>query len=278
MSATATRSVATLALLSAFFILTSCSSQPSGPEPGTPAFKWAAAHEVFTAGDYAKTLENLDNLVIADGEYTARALPWSLLVKSGLSSGYKEIADSYAKGVRTNKTASVDFQRLVSEYRDQAGRYALQFGDDFRKMAQQKGDTVPMDFPFPQGSLSTPALYTKTDIGVSLTPAETDTVLKQSLQKGILLGICRAAGSPDDPAKAQEAIKGGTVPRASFMLAMVHGLYDASELYSTTGLDEPQKRQAILELADSALKGLPDNDEAKQLTGVIGAALRSAKK
>jgi hypothetical protein len=49
----------------------SCSSS-SGPEPGTPAYFWAAAKETFAANDYVKTSEHLDKLLASENDYTAR--------------------------------------------------------------------------------------------------------------------------------------------------------------------------------------------------------------
>src|ERR1039457_3338635 len=88
MSLTSKRSVALFAVVSVFLALYSCSG-PVAPRPGTPGFYWMAAKETFDAGDYAKTDEHLDNLLSKDDdEYAARALPWSLVLKSGMADGY----------------------------------------------------------------------------------------------------------------------------------------------------------------------------------------------
>ena len=52
---------------------TSCSSGPQPPQPGSPAFFWAAAKETYRAGDFLKTSENLQRILVTDNEYTARA-------------------------------------------------------------------------------------------------------------------------------------------------------------------------------------------------------------
>ena len=56
------RPVAGIFLFSATLILLSCSSN-NAPEPGTPAFYWAAAKQTYAAADYQKTVENLGNLL-----------------------------------------------------------------------------------------------------------------------------------------------------------------------------------------------------------------------
>ena len=52
---------------------TSCSSGPQPPQPGTPAFFWAAAKETYRAGDFLKTSENLQRILATDNEFSARA-------------------------------------------------------------------------------------------------------------------------------------------------------------------------------------------------------------
>ena len=62
--------------LTLIVLLAACSSGPSAPEKGTPAFYWNAAKETYAAADYNKTLEHLGNLLKTDNEFKAPALPW----------------------------------------------------------------------------------------------------------------------------------------------------------------------------------------------------------
>jgi hypothetical protein len=49
------------------------------------------------------------------------------------------------------------------------------------------------------------------------------------VQRGVLLSVCAAIGSPDDAAAAQEKLKTGEfrVPRETFLLAAAKNLEDA---------------------------------------------------
>ena len=92
----------------------SCSSTTApAPEKGTPAYSWAAAKETFAANDYVKTTEHLDKLLADENEFTARALPWSLILTSGTAAGYAELADNYELGGRLNKSDPTAFRRRV---------------------------------------------------------------------------------------------------------------------------------------------------------------------
>src|SRR5436309_1422775 len=101
----------------ALAILSSCSSEPAGPAKGTPAFYWQAANETYKTGDYLKTLDHLDAILATDNDFSARALPWSLVLTSGMASAYMELADEYEAGSRANKSSPTAFRQSLRNYR-----------------------------------------------------------------------------------------------------------------------------------------------------------------
>jgi hypothetical protein len=246
---------------------------------GSPAFYWQGAREVYKAGDYMKTLQHLDNLLATDNEYTPRALPWILVMKSGIAEGYINAADNYAIGVHNSHDPSA-FRRQVSENRNAASQLALQFAEDFGKLDKLKGDTITLEFAYPKGNAAPVAQFTKVTTGIALTPTETETAQQRAVERGVLLAACRAAGASNDTAKTEELLKTGvaTVPRATFMTAMATSLFHFSQLYAKDKLDEPQKMDALIERAQAALVGLPESKEIKDLKGDIQAAIKKAKK
>jgi hypothetical protein len=264
------------ALLSALFILVACSSGPAGPRMGTPAYYWQAAGEVYAAGDYVKTIEHLDNLLANENEFTARALPWALVIKSGLAWGYMETANNYEAGAHQNTDPS-PFRRQVSENRDSASRLALAFAEDFAKLDQMKGDTVALAFAYPKGSAAPVSQFVKIASGVLPATAEIDTIAQRAQQRGVLLALCRAAGAEDDTAKTEEILKTGSVPRATFLLAMAQTLYDESQLYTRAKLDDPRKLEIFCQRAEDALKQVPASKETKDLDREIQAARKKTK-
>lgn len=279
MSLTWKRSVAFCALLSGLLWCVSCSSGPAAPEKGTPGFYWQAARETYAAGDYAKTLEHLDNLVATDNEFTARALPWSLALTSGMAAGYMELADDYAIGARVNKSDPSGFRRTVSGARGNANRLALQFAENFGKFQQLKDGPVTLAFAFPKGSGGQVALLTKVTSGMVLPAADTDMVQKRTLERGVVLAVCRAAGAPDDLGKTEEILKTGEaqVPRNTFLLAMTQALYQESQLYAPDKLDEPQKMTILSQRAEQALQGLPESKETKELAAKLDKAKKKKR-
>ena len=276
---TAKRIALVLALVSGIVTLLSCSSGPAEPKMGSPGFYWQGAREVYKAGDYMKTLQNLDNLLATDNEYTARALPWVLVLKSGIAEGYMEAADNYAMGVRNNRSDPSVFRRQVGANRSAASQLALQFAEDFGKLDKLKGDNITLAFAYPKGNAAPVSQFTKVTTGIVLTPTETETAQQRSVERGVLLAACRAAGASNDTAKTEELLKTGaaTVPRATFMTAMADSLFRFSQLYVTDKLDEPQKADALIQRAQAALAGLPETKETKDLNDRIQKAIKKAK-
>ena len=85
--------------------------------------------------------------------------------------------------------------------------------------------------------------------------SERDLLHAAMLQRGVLLSVCAAAGSPDDAAATQEKMKSGEfqVPRETFILASVKSLQEQSELFTGTKLDQPNRLEMM---SDEALKAL----------------------
>jgi hypothetical protein len=274
------RSALVIALVSVMAILLSCSSGPSAPRMGTPAFYWQGAREVYAAGDYMKTLQHLDNLLATDNEYTARALPWVLVLKSGIAAGYIDAAENYALGARNTHADASTFRGQASAFRNSASQLALQFAEDFGKLNQLKGDTITLEFAYPRGTASPVAQFTKVTTGIVLTPTEAESAQQRALERGVLLAACRAAGAANDTAKTEELLKTGvaTVPRATFMAAMADSLYQFSQLYVPEKLDQPQKMEALIQRAQTALAGVPESKETKDLNAKMQAALKKLKK
>ena len=275
---TATRFLLALALVSGMLALISCSSGPSQPAMGSPGFYWQGAREVIKTGNYMKTLQNLDNVLATDNEYIARALPWALVLKSGVAEGYMDAADNFELGAHNSREPSA-FRRQVSTDRNTASELALQFAEYFGKIEKLKGDTVTLEFSYPPGNAAPVTQFTRVANGIALSPAETEAAQRHSVERGVLLATCRAAGAANDTAKTEELLKTGAanLPRATFMAAMGDALFRFSQLYTRNKLDEPQKRDALLERAQAALTGLPDTKDIKNLRDDIQGAVKKAK-
>ncbi len=280
MTATAKRIAAILAAISANLILFSCSTGPRPPQKGTPAFYWQAAREAYAAGDHLRTIQNLDSIVASQNEFTERARTWLLVMTSGMARGYMETADFYESGARINKANRLAFYKQVSNLRNGAGRMALHFAEligDFRKGNE---DPVVLDFPYPNGSASPSPILLKTGNGILPAETEMETAQKAGLTRGVILGVCRAAGAANDPAKAQAIFKAGTakVPRADFNLAMAQALYDQSQLFVATKLDQPDKIKLFSAEAQNTLKTVPPSKLTKELDEKINVSLKKIKR
>src|SRR5262245_46257001 len=94
--------------LATALILTSC-AENNAPQPGTPAFFWKSARDTYAAGDYTRTMDNLEKICSSQNDFTARAQPWLLVLTSGSAQGYMDLADSFEAGARSNRANAPAF-------------------------------------------------------------------------------------------------------------------------------------------------------------------------
>jgi hypothetical protein len=273
----ANRRVALWALVAVNLILFSCSDS-NAPQPGTPAFYWAAAKETYASGDYQKTVEHLGNILSSQNDYVARARPWILVLTSGMAQGYMDLAEAFDAGAHANHAQTTNFRRQVNTYRGAANTLALQFADDVSKF-QSKDEYVTLAFAYPTGSPTEVVLLSKVAGGVWLPEAEIDTAQKRAIERAVLLATCRAAGAKNDPAKALDLLKTGDakVPRAAFVQAMAATLFEQSQLYAHSKLDQPDKMKIFCSRAQGVLKTVPASKEGADLDKKIQAAMKKAK-
>lgn len=280
MKARAVRSFSIFAILSGGLVVTSCSTGPAPPQIGTPAYYWSAAKETYAAGDYLKASEHLENLARTENEYMARALPWNLILTSGMAKGYADLADDFEFGTKANRANPTPFRRQMGEYRQYASTLALQFAHTFEIFEKTNKDPkIALDFTFPTGSALSHPQFSKIGNGELLAPAIVDDVRRATLQTSVLMAACRAVGAADDVAKSQEVFKAGNaqVPREVFLLAMANSLYDQSQIFGRTKLDQPERVEFFLTHATEALKQVPESKETKALAEKIQKALKALK-
>ena len=236
-------------------LLSSCSG-PSSATVGSAEFYWNAAKETYAAGDYLKTLDDLDHLMENHSEYTARAVPWSLVLTAGMANGYMELADAYTAGARANKAEALAFRRKGNDYRTMASPLALRFAQNVEKMDQLPAGAVPVAFPMPKGSGAEPEVFDRIRKGEVLSPAEAEAAATLAIQRNVLLAACEAVGAPGDMAKAEHILTNvSTASHATFGKAISQMLENQSKLYSRNQLDEPEKVAILHQRAQTVLHG-----------------------
>lgn len=236
--------------------LTSCSAPPQKTAgERSLEFYWSAAAETYAAGDYAKTADHLGRLLEKDNRYTARAIPWYLVVTSGMARGYTELADRYTTGARFNRTNARALHQKASQYRTAAGRLALRFAQDVDRLPQIPLGKVPLAFALPKGSAAEPPLLTRIASGVEVAPAERDAAEAVAIQRGVLMTVCLAAGAPNDVAKARDILSQPSpdITREAFANAIAQLLKTESALFARDKLDDPQKLAAFQKRAEVVL-------------------------
>jgi hypothetical protein len=277
MKAFATKWLALGASVLVVLALISCSSTPTGPQPGSPEFTWSAAKQAVANADYPKALIALDKLASKQSELQAKAQPWNLVMLAGISKGYMDLAQTFESGAKNNRSEPLTFRTKGMAYQRQAGRYTMQFAEAYEQFSKTKTEQVPLAFDFPKGSLENTPHLQRVEKGMMPTQADIEAAQNASIDRGIVEMACAAAGTPGDAAKAADAFKAGQVPAKAFALAMASAFYDQAQLYGRKKLDDPSKVKMFSQKTADLLKAAGDSKEAKEINKKLQALMKSEK-
>jgi hypothetical protein len=244
--------------------LTSCAG-PTTAAAGSPEFYWNAARLTYTAGDYMKTPDDLDHLIETQNEYSARALPWSLMLTSGVAAAYVELAEAYGTGARLNPANAVTFRRTASEYRTVANPLVLRFAKNIDKLDQLPPGSITLAFPPPKGSPVMPPALARVAAGMSISAADADAMTPRVVDRNVLLSACLAIGAANEVAKTREVLGHASTitPKSTFLTGLAQmvelnaGLYERDKLDNTERLAMLRKQaQSLREEAARAVSAM----------------------
>ncbi|MBI3682627.1 MAG: hypothetical protein HY235_19805 [Acidobacteria bacterium] len=258
----------------------SCSSGPTPPRPGTPAFYWQAAKENVGNSDYGKASDQLEKILNSQNDFTAKARPFRLVLLAGIAQAYIDIAETFEQGAQANKTNATPFHKYVGSFRSIASRYSIQFAEDFDKFTKaQTGSEVPLEFRVPAGTVAPVAMLDKVSTGFLPGPPDVEKAQNDALRRSVLLAVCSAAGASNDTAKATDVLKSESakVSKDVFMQAMAQTLHAQAALFGKKKLGRPDHYKHFLTQALETLKGLPENKESKALRKKVEAGLKDLK-
>ncbi len=271
------RTQALLLAVGASVFMAACSSGPTTPEPGTPAFLWNAARQTYHDGDFAKANDDLSELQQTDNEFAPRARIWQIVLAGGMARGYSELADGYESGARINRADSLAFHKQTMDLRSFAGHAAMDFTQAVHMFAARDPSAeVQLAFDIPSGSVTEPAMLRKAYAGMMLQDAEAQSLETAMVERGIIRVLCLANGMPDDSAQLLEKFKASEIKtsRATFLYAAAKTLFDASEVFSPNRLDQPQHLKVMCEESLAVLHSNPETKDAVALAAKIQAVLK----
>ncbi|MGD0049021.1 MAG: hypothetical protein ABSE42_18630 [Bryobacteraceae bacterium] len=257
--------------------LTACSSGPTTPEAGSPAFLWNAARQAYRNGDLLKANDRLSELQQSDNEFSPRARIWQIVLAGGIARGYSELADGYESGARINRDNTLVFHKQMIDLRSMAGHVAMDFTQAVHAFVDRDPSAdVQLAFDLPPGSAIQPLALRKAYGGILMQDAEAESLETAMVELGVIRAMCRANGTEGDSAQVLEKFKAGevTTPRATFVYAAVKMLFEVSDIFAANKLDEPQHSKVMWEQALAALHSIPETKETTALATKIQAALK----
>jgi len=218
---------------------------------------WSDASERYLAGDYLKAISNLEPLLDRDNPQSARALPLSLVLTSGVAAGYIDVAECYAAGARANKAKATAFKNKASVYRALANHMVLQFAEGARRIDQISGGSIQLAFAPPRGNGAEPPLFKKIANGIEPEKTDEELTVALAVDRGVLASVASAAGAANNFAKVAPLLQRGQVlvQRSTFTKAIADSLERESQLYGRTKLDDASKMAMLRLLAQNVVSG-----------------------
>lgn len=256
----------TTLLLSAF--LTGCSSsddKPKPPQPGSPAFNWAAAKQALQKGDFTKANTLLMQLAQGKSEFADQARPLAMMTSLSIASSALELSEKFAEGAKRTRESSAPFMRSTGVYRSQATAAGMQFLEEARRFIDvNKDQEVTLQLAIPTAEEGDPPQYKKITSGQGVPDSEIPGVEKMLIAKNLAKNMTAAGASATGEVK---------VPGPKFLLAIAKGLFTVSEMFGPKKLLQPNRIiDAAYGEALEALAMVKDNKDARELEKKVTAA------
>ena len=255
----------TTLLLSAFFTGCSSDDKPAPPQPGTPAFNWAAGKQAFEKGDFVKANTLLMQLSQGKSEFAEQARPLALMTSVSMASSYMELSEKFAEGAKRTRGQATPFMRSTSLYKSQATASGMQFIEEAHSFIEANKDKdVTIQLAIPKAEEGDPPQYKKITSGQAIPDAEIPGIEKMLIAKNLSKNMTAAGASAAGVAAA---------PGPKFLLAVAKGLFTVAEMFGPKKLLQPNRIiEATLDEAQKALELVKDNKEARDLEKKVTAA------
>ncbi len=262
--------------------LTSCG--PAGPQtaqPGTPAFTWNQAQDLFTKGNFAAAADQLDRLTGKDGEFRDRAEVLETILSIGLARGEMEWADIFEDGSKFARTRFLDFKRTASASRSSAHQMVMRAAEiQHKSMERLKSSDLPFPLTLPTLNTDLPVEAGRVKKGVALQEREQDVALAHMQQRGVLKTVALFVGAGDDVAKARDLLAKGDfkIPNDLFFTTLAREYVDLTDLYGSKKLDQSGQIKMLCGEAEKALSFAKPSADTKAVQKKLDAVKKKLPK
>lgn len=247
-------------------IVTSCATDEGGPKRGTAGWYLAEAETAYDQGDMDKMLKSLEVIADADSDLKQRATLWMIAIHAGLARGYMELGNAYADGIKELEDPDVELLNALQQHRRDGRRYAIAFAEQAGPLLKMiaEAESVPLDFPFPEGKAEASDALKNLSKGDVPNPAQMTTATEYTMQRGLVLQATELAGVGEDAAKAKTMF--GTrpvqVPKNQFVFGLGKSLWHLSDLFGRDQLNERNVQGVMVNTALQCLEpALESEDE-----------------
>jgi hypothetical protein len=254
--------------------LVGCGGQPT--QQANPAeAKYAEMEKALADLKYEKAISLTSEVLskFGDTEFADKARILRTVLLAGACDGYRDLAETYMKGMEKAKRGGPLRATAYDYYRKEKGS-ALGFFESASYCLKNFVDTKKcvLDCKFPSQDIVNNRFLDLVLRGSEIEQDKRMQAEEDELRNGFIRMLTRFVGAGEDRMKARKLLEGGAfeVDHTVFFLTMSQQLLKSQMLFARSVLNEPDKYQAFFQKAvdsynqvDRLLKAKPDKDLQK---------------
>jgi len=236
--------------------LASCSFAPDAAFTDRLSARWHETEQFLAQGDIDGSLQQVE-VLLAEDPQRAKAAAWKALLLAGKARGFFELAEAYESGARENHAQVSAFQRASSTYRSRSRAASLALAEVATAAGEyfDRVDTIQLDFPVPPGSISPSPIVRSLEMGRWSPDSQLAAAEDYTIRRAVVLTVCESSrGARDLETAAEIGTHVPAISRPRLLATVGKVLYQQADLFAKTRLNDPGKRELLLDLSKELLE------------------------
>jgi hypothetical protein len=251
-----------------------CGGEPK-KETNPAEAKYADVVKAMTDLKYEKAVSLTGEVLskFGESEYAEKARLLRIILKAGRGDGYRNLAETYLKGMEKSKKGGPLRAQAFDYYKYEKSE-ALGFFDLASYYLKNSEDTKKyvLDCKFPSRDIVNNRFLDLVLRGNIIEPDRRAQAEEDELGNGVVRMLTRFLGAGEDRAQARKVLEKGSaeLDHAVFFTTMSEVLLNSQKLFARSVLNEPDRYQSFFQkatesfnLVEKLLKAKPDKDLQK---------------
>lgn len=257
-------------LLCFLLLFLACSEKPKVSKE-TPEYHYSEAKKAIAEIKYEKAIGLTSEILskYSASDYAAKARILRTILLSGLSEGYRSMAEAYITGQEKSIKNAGSFRSTAFDYYRKQKSTALGLYESSDYFLREYSDKTAyiLDCDFPSRDVTMNRGLDDVRSGRLIDSEQLKVTEETELQNKVILTLTSFVGAKDDRAQARKLLDSGPISlnHTEFMVSMGRTLLDHQKIFGRMALNDPtnfkqffQKSKQFSELAQKLLKEKPD--------------------